>query len=275
VSEWSPPSDGAVAQNETVTRLPRSPLALSALVNLRDLGGIPVRGGTVRAGAVFRSDDVSTAHPEEGERLRARGLRTVIDLRSAEEAAHTGRGVLDGDDIDYHHLPLTATVAAPVGPGEGLRALTTPAAVGQWYARLAAGDAGTLVTGFEVVAASPGPVLFHCAAGKDRTGVFAASLLTVLGAEPEAIIADYALTDAVMPAILARLEPFFASLLGEHHDPWDVETSGAILAAPAESMATMLELLDREPGGFLGVLRRGGLTDAIVDRLRVRLVRPD
>ena len=255
-----------------MSRLPRSPLALSALANLRDLGGIPVAGGTVRAGQVFRSDDVSTAHAEEGERLRARGLRTVIDLRSAEEAAHTGRGVLDRDDIAYVHLPLTTTVAAPVGAGEGLRALTTPAAVGRWYAGLAIGDASTIVTGFEAVAASPGPVLFHCAAGKDRTGVFAASLLTVLGAEPDAIIADYALTDAVMPAILARLEPFFASLLGEHHDPWDVETSGAILAAPAESMATMLRILDSRPGGFLGVLRNGGLTENLAGRLRDRLV---
>jgi hypothetical protein len=258
-----------------MNRLPRSPLALSALANFRDLGGIPVAGGTVRAGAVFRSDDVSTAHEADGGRLRAHGLRTVIDLRSAEEALHTGRGVLGGDDIAYHHLPLTTTVAAPVGAGEGLRALTTPAAVGRWYAGLAVGDASTIVTGFEVVAESPAAVLFHCAAGKDRTGVFAASLLTVLGAEPEAIIADYALTDAVMPAILARLEPFFASLLGEHHDPWDVETSGAILAAPAASMDTMLRLLDQQPGGFVGVLRRGGLTDELTDRLRQRLVRPD
>ncbi|MFC0682162.1 tyrosine-protein phosphatase [Lysobacter korlensis] len=255
-----------------MSRPPRSPLALSALANFRDLGGIPVAGGTVRAGVVFRSDDVSTAHADEGERLRARGLRTVIDLRSAEEAAHTGRGVLDGDDIDYHHLPLTTTVAAPVGAGEGLRALTTPAAVGEWYAALAIGDARTIVTGFEAVASSPGPVLFHCAAGKDRTGVFAAGLLTALGAEQEAIVADYALTDAVMPAILARLEPFFASLLGEHHDPWDVESSGAILAAPAESMATMLRVLDEQHGGFLGVLNRGGLTDELTGRLRDRLV---
>jgi protein-tyrosine phosphatase len=251
---------------------PRSPLALSALANFRDLGGIPVAGGTVRAGAVFRSDDVSTAHAGDGERLRARGLSTVIDLRSPEEVAHTGRGVLDGDDIDYHHLPLTTTVAAPVGAGEGLRALTTPEAVGRWYAGLAIGDARTIVAGFEAVAASPGPVLFHCAAGKDRTGVFAASLLTVLGAEPDAIIADYALTDSVMPAILARLEPFFASLLGEDHEPWDVATSGAILAAPAESMSTMLRLLDQQPGGFVGVLRAGGLTDDLIGRLRARLV---
>jgi protein-tyrosine phosphatase len=251
-----------------------SSLALSALANFRDLGGIPVEGGTVRAGAVFRSDDVSTAHSDEGVRLRASGLSTVIDLRSPAEADHTGRGVLDGDDIDYHHLPLTTTVAVPMGEGEGLRGLRTPAAVGEWYASLVVGDARTIVTGFEVVADAPRAVLFHCAAGKDRTGVFAASLLTVLGAEPDAIIADYALTDAAMPAIQKRLEVFFASLLGERHEPWDVETAGAILAAPAASMAAMLQLLDREPGGFRGVLRRGGLTNALAGTLRERLVRP-
>lgn len=252
----------------------RAPFDFGPLANLRDLGGIPVRGGTVRHGTVFRADDVSTASVADAERLREQGLGTVIDLRSVDEVAHTGRGALDHDDIEYHHIPLSVEIAAPLGPDEGLRALRAPRAVGEWYASLLRAEADRIVHGLRVVADTRGAVLFHCAAGKDRTGIFAASLLGSLGASRDDIIADYALTDVVMSAVHTRLNLFFTSLLGEDHERWDPATAGAIMWAPAESMATMIEALELNAGGIRAVLAGAGLDRELEDALHDRVTAP-
>ncbi|MDF3313363.1 tyrosine-protein phosphatase [Rhodococcus sp. T2V] len=96
-----------------------SDLALSAPVNLRDLGGIPVKGGVLREGVAIRTDDLAYVTEEVAEQLTSDGLTAIIDLRSPLEVSTTGRGTLAAFPVSYHHLPLIANVAdtmAEVGP---------------------------------------------------------------------------------------------------------------------------------------------------------------
>lgn len=225
---------------------------ISRLNNLRDLGGIPVAGGVFSYGRVFRSDDVSTIPADEARELWDRGIRTIIDLRSAEEADHTGRGPLADYDIAYHRLPIRRGGA---DPDEFLRHLrersATAATVGDYYASTLAAEASTIVVGLRTIAEGSGGTLFHCAAGKDRTGIFAAALLSVLGASDAEIARDYFRAvaegrDAVSP------------LLGAEH----------------EAMLAMLCRLDVAHGGALEVLRGGGLSPQAIAILRERLVEP-
>ncbi|MFV0375321.1 tyrosine-protein phosphatase, partial [Microbacterium sp.] len=82
-------------------------------VNLRDLGGIAVGGGAVRAGFALRADDLSTIPAQVADELVAGGLRAVIDLRSAEEFALTGRGPLGRNAaVSYHHIPFQSDVSS-------------------------------------------------------------------------------------------------------------------------------------------------------------------
>lgn len=247
-----------------------SEIVLTRLANLRDLGGIEVDGGVIKSGVLFRSDDVSVMTNSEAVKLIEQGLCATIDLRSPEEGERTGRGPLGDRDVAYHALPLTPTLGVP----RVLSANTTPEAVGRWYATVFVEMAGSLVRGLEIIAHAPASTLFHCAAGKDRTGVFAAGVLSVLGASQDAIISDYTKTDAFMPAILERLRPVMAGIQGAHLDVAGARFGGALLSAPPSTMAAMLRILDEEHAGALVVLCAAGLRPDTVAALQAKLVEP-
>lgn len=191
------PSTRAVgpAGARTGASLRSMPVPPRPLANLRDLGGIAVDGGVTRPGVLWRSDDVALTTPGQAAALVAAGLRTVVDLRSHEEVAAVGRGPLAAYDVDHHHVCLLPRGGTPSGLVAQLTsAVLTPAEMGRWYAHVLLAGAPLLVRAVEVLADSPGAALFHCAAGKDRTGILAACVLTLVGAPREAVVADYAAT---------------------------------------------------------------------------------
>jgi protein-tyrosine phosphatase len=249
--------------------LPAGRIVTSRLKNLRDLGGIPIAGGgEVKSGLLLRSDDASIIDEAQAVELLESGLTTVIDLRSPEEADHTGRGVLAAHRVHHHALPLTRHDAAPTVLAAAI-ADGRPESLGRWYADLFVDKAEDLVTGLTAVARAPGTVLFHCAAGKDRTGIFAAAVLSALGAHEDAIIADYAKSDPLMPQVLARLSSLEPAAV-----PGSTELNSVVLTAPAVAMSSMLRTLEREHGGARAVLQHAGLHPSVTLALAERLVEP-
>lgn len=116
-------------------------------------------------------------------------VKTIIDLRLLREVNEEGRGPLAADDgITYINAPLEMASTEGVPPEEVLNLL---------YRQCLASD--SLVTAVKQIAESAGtPTVFHCAAGKDRTGVVAAIVLGLLGVEEDAIVADYMASAANM-----------------------------------------------------------------------------
>ncbi|PZU40124.1 MAG: protein-tyrosine-phosphatase [Microbacterium sp.] len=248
-------------------------ITLSAPVNLRDLGGIPVAGGTLRPGLAVRADDLSMITEADAVTLTERGLSSVIDLRSSGEVALTGRGPLAGLPVAYHHLPLMADIGEGM-PREGLRAFTHEA-MGRMYVRMVEGAAPQLATALTVIALAPGATAFHCAAGRDRTGVVAALLLLALGATDDDIVEDYARTEPNMSAINERMRPVMGVLLGRLGFDLDEMTalqSGLGEAAMAISMRVLLGELRERHGDPLAPVRAAGLGDETIARLRARAV---
>jgi protein-tyrosine phosphatase len=245
-------------------------ITTSRLINLRDLGGTPIMGGgKVKPGLLLRSDDASIIDDVQAFELVEQGLTTVIDLRSPEEAEYTGRGALGAYPVDYYALPLTRHNAAPTQLADAI-ADGRPESLGRWYGDLLVSKAASLVAGLTTVAQAPGAVLFHCAAGKDRTGVFAAAVLSALEAHEDAIITDYAHSDVLMPEILARL-----SSLKPASPPSTVELNSVVLTAPSASMYSMLRTLEQEHGGIRAVLQRAGLDSSLTTAMTEKLVDPD
>jgi hypothetical protein len=249
-----------------------------APVNLRDLGGLPVDGGLTRRGVLLRSDDVSVMPADFARQMVDDGVRQVIDLRSAEEALFTGRGPLTVPGVNYHHLALTASVSMPEDiDRELMSAATTPEQVGGWYAALVEGQARQLALGLTLVAMGEGATVFHCAAGKDRTGVFAAVVLSALGASTETISADYAETAARLPRLFPRLRAIMGGLMPEVM-PADGDPTagagklGAMMGAHAASMDAMQAVLIGRHGSVLEPVRQAGLSDGIIDELHGKLV---
>ncbi|MDQ2804249.1 MAG: tyrosine-protein phosphatase [Pseudomonadota bacterium] len=171
-------------------------LALEGASNVRDLGGWPTADGRhVRFGLVFRSAALSGLSADGAERLAATGLRTVCDLRGTKEQAEAPSPLAA--------LPLATSRSLPIEPsvGASLRDLVaTGAATGEnvltvmrhAYVAYALDWSHRYRDLFELLLRDDGlPLLFHCSAGKDRTGFGAALILAALGARREVIREDY------------------------------------------------------------------------------------
>jgi protein-tyrosine phosphatase len=219
--------------------------------NVRDLGGLAAKGGErVRRGLVYRSDYPAFADDGTGDAVRELALRAVVDLRRGSEAAVECVSWSD-HGVTYHRCPIVA--------GKGT----------SWYARYDAYLAyrpETVVAAVRHVLDPAGhPVLFHCAAGKDRTGVVAALVLSVLGVDEEAIVADYVLSNDAVEPVLARLRA--SELYREMLDESSVESQ----RPQPEAMRAFLAALD-EQGGAEGWLRGQGLTSSEIEAGRRALL---
>lgn len=172
-------------------------VALEGISNLRDLGGYPSRfGGRVRRGVLFRSASLTRATGADLEVLRGLGLGAIVDFRGAAERERAPTPV---DFVPRHELPIEPTVGASLrdilatrdATGEDLMVLLRRA-----YHAYALECVAQYRALFALAAeARRAPVLFHCSAGKDRTGFGAAMLLTALGVAWEDVLDDYLATN--------------------------------------------------------------------------------
>lgn len=242
-------------------------LQRSLPVNVRDLGGIAIDGGLMPEGLAIRADDISIITEEYAQGLVDNGLTTIIDLRSREEVGFTGRGVLAVQPVAYHHLPLMASLGASMGE-QG--AFARPSSFGLDYAAMLERAAPALVSALAIIAVAPGTVIFHCSAGKDRTGVLAASLLLCLGATDADIVADYGRSGPNIDAIHERTRPVMSVLMAQIGIDLDAAARAAADDKPFDeyAMAQMLDVLRKRHGDPLVPLRVAGLSDALIASLR-------
>jgi protein-tyrosine phosphatase len=172
-------------------------IALERAFNFRDLGGYSADlGRTVYWGRVYRADGIHRIEGVDLARVAALGIRTVLDLRTRGELNDHGRVHAESMNATYHHLPLLESVWERDLYGAEHDAVDFLAA--RYVAMLDQG-ADSIVTALSaIVDRDRLPLVFHCSAGKDRTGVLAAVLLSVLGVSDDDIAADYALSRTAM-----------------------------------------------------------------------------
>jgi protein-tyrosine phosphatase len=171
-------------------------VALSGTANSRDIGGLAtVDGARVRSGRLFRSASLQAITADGVDTLlRQLGVRTIIDLRSSEEAVDEGRGLLAKESLCYVNVPLVDLHR----PSEG----EAHAVLGQYLHHLAYDE--NLPLAIEAIAAAVHhPTIVHCAAGKDRTGVVMALVELLIGVDEEQVVEDYIATAEHMAAVLA------------------------------------------------------------------------
>jgi protein-tyrosine phosphatase len=239
------------------------------MLNLRDVGGLATADGRrVALGRLYRSDAPIVGDPAPA--LRPWPPRTVVDLRSAGEAA-----------LATHPLASSATTIINIPLFRDLdparmarRTGAPPADLATIYRALMRGASRSIVEVVEVVARSPGPLLLHCAAGKDRTGVATAVTLAAVGVRPEAIVGDYVRTEESLEGLPERLAHGWSDT---HRDATmrrlTVERP-ELLRAPAAAIEAVLETLESWPGGTTGWLLHHGLTPDVLDALSERLTVP-
>src|SRR5512143_34268 len=234
---------------------------LEGCLNFRDLGGYPTADGrVVRWRQVFRSDALHHLTRQDIAHLREEiGLGTVIDLRSSAELRSEGRGPLAHEPVAFHHLPLYDGQAAKSTASADMTLMDRYFLL----AEFAKEPIGKVVT---ALAASDAPAVYHCAAGKDRTGVVSAVLLGLLGVPDAVIVADYAATKENLDAIVERLmstEGYYEMLSALPPDTMHAEP---------ETMAGFLARLHEAYGSMDAYARGAGVSDEAIDGLRARLL---
>jgi protein tyrosine/serine phosphatase len=179
------------------------------LYNFRDLGGLSLGGNRVtRRKSLYRSDALDRVSGRDRDYLLCdAGVRVVIDLRTAEEA--DGDGLQDRrmfPELETHHMSLMPEGRIGREPFPDGR---DPEALAQGYARNLAESAPTIGKILEIVAICVDnrmAVLFHCAAGRDRTGLLAAVLLELVGVRRGEIVADFLRSNRHAHHIAQRLD---------------------------------------------------------------------
>ena len=252
-------------------------VALEGSFNFRDLGGYATGDGrSVRWGRLYRSDALHDLTSDDVARLRELGLRTVVDLRTERELDRSGRGPLEPEGIGFHHLAVVKEGVRGDGTPDGAadrEEVAAPAPAGDdlaerylWYldvGRDAIARALTLLGGAEHY-----PLVFHCAAGKDRTGVLAALVLEILGIDRDTIVADYVITAERIRLILDRwrAEPGFAGRMAK--------VPPSRFSVEASTMVGFLEGLQARYGGARAWALGAGVAGSALDRMTGLLLEP-
>lgn len=172
--------------------------------NFRDLGGYKTRGGRIIAWRrVFRSGEMYRMTPADFKKLKDKlGIKSVIDLRSDFEIAKDGLGLISGSGIKYFQVPL---IKDGGDKEANIRRYSGHTNMGQFYVCLSRQKdyINGIIDALEIISVPENhPLIFHCSAGRDRTGFLASILLSVLGVPGGQIEKDYCLSEPCIRHII-------------------------------------------------------------------------
>jgi protein-tyrosine phosphatase len=263
-------------------RRPGQSLGIATVPNLRDLGGWPTPAGPVRTGLLYRSAEFDQLQGDDLAAFTSLGVKSVYDLRTEAERAAQPNRVPPGID----HIVLDVLQGSSgAAPAMLAKVLSDPKAAQEL---LGGGKAQELFEhGYREIVSLPSalagykhffgdlaqdahrPALFHCTTGKDRTGWAAASMLMLLGASDEDVLADYLLTnDQLLPALQPLIDKF-ASIGG------DPALLGPVLGVRKEYLHAALDEMQQRFTGIEGYFSTGlGLDTATIDTLRATFTQP-
>jgi len=234
--------------------------------NFRDLGGYAgADGRTVRWGLLYRADGIHRIEGADLARVSALGIRTILDLRTRVELDDHGRVAPESFAAAYQHLSLLENAWDRDLPAAELDAVDYLAAR---YMEMLAVGASSIVTAVTTISgADQLPLVFHCSAGKDRTGVLAAIVLSALGVSDDDIASDYALSRTAM----RELAEWVRADRPESYDTMAAQPP-AFLDAPPLAMRRFLALARTEYGSLADYMSGVGVDDAAIDALRSTLL---
>lgn len=258
-----------IGQNVRVSE-PGARIELEGALNLRDLGGWKADSGRTVYGRLFRSDRLSDLSDADHATLGGLGIRTVIDLRHGHEIDDAPSRLWSS--VRTHiNFPMTGDAVQPrtflelafSGEMDGISDIT----VGETYIGMLtrhADDFGRAIN----LAVESSPSLFHCTAGKDRTGLFAMLVLTSLGVDESDVLHDFTLSNAYRAETrIQQLTPLFAER------GLDVEDFRPALSAPQPALEMAMDWLATTHGGSRGYLTKvAGMSDDDLTALEALLV---
>jgi protein-tyrosine phosphatase len=243
------------------TDLPGAPrhVPLTGASNFRDLGGYHTAAGETAWGRIYRADALTLLSTEDIAELLKRGLTTVVDLRFEREVREHPNVFSGHASVQYHHNPVLMEDPASSGIAERLRTIDFRV----HNVAMIKESSQTFAYLFHLLGQPEAyPLVFHCAGGRDRTGVAAALVLTAAGVSCDEVISDYLLSNGYLVGMMARMSD------GLRRQGVDPEPIMANLHLREAYLLPMLDTIEAEFGGIDGYLRSIGVTQAELEVLR-------
>ncbi|MGD9560088.1 MAG: tyrosine-protein phosphatase [Oscillospiraceae bacterium] len=240
-----------MACNRALRRLP-----LQGTNNTRDLGGYPCVGGSTRWGAFFRSDSPFGLTQADIALLKTTGVTDAVDLRSDHECENFPSPLDEANGFVRHHIPLVDQVHSHDFEGD------LPGSMSGLYISLLDDSQSDVARVFRAFISARGGVLFHCAVGKDRTGVVSMLLLLLAGASEADVVADYSISETYMR------EVFEGEKLNARGRPVPLY----VLRSMPDSMWRVLDHLQKKYGTAEDYLRAVGLNNDEIDAVRDKIL---
>ena len=236
-------------------------LRLEVAHNVRHLGGYRTRDGQTTSDSVIRSAGLHRLTENGMRTLADTGVSAIVDLRSTLERERDVTPDTSRTGIRHVFAPVFEQDQSPVGQSQD----EFPGYAVVYQRMLETGrDAYRAL--FEVIADTEGRVLFHCTAGKDRTGVGAALMLGLAGVDHSTIVEDYAISATL-------LEPMISEWLPKMAERGITEERGRkLMASPATDMEATLLHIDTTYGGAAGYLESIGVSTSTMSAARARLI---
>jgi protein-tyrosine phosphatase len=236
-------------------------IELEGAVNFRDLGGYDTLDGRrTRWRVLFRADGLGELSEPDLGVMRELSIRTVIDLRSGGELERS-RFNVDAHPVSFHHFPFIDEL--PDADSWDQR----PGLLGSQYKEMLDDATPQIVSALSALVV-PGalPAVFHCTAGKDRTGLLSAIVLSLAGVPESTVVADYALSGEAMERLRDKL-------MRKYPDGKDVIAGlDEVFSAHPSNMVDLFEYLHERYGSMQDYASKIGVDADTVDQLRALLL---
>ena len=233
--------------------------------NFRDIGGYLNRDGKrVKKGLYFRAGRQDRMTDKDLSQLSDLQISTQIDLRRPDEVLEQGKGPLESMGAKYINIAVI-----PEGGSDKLSRLVGDTGIsGKRYLGYLEFGPTSWLRLFGILANEDNlPVVLHCTAGKDRTGVSTAFLLSILGVSREVIEADYLLTNLDTE----RQADFIESTVG-YPEGFDRETMISVAGVPKDAMKVFLDGIESKWGSAVEYLEKIGVTSQQMDSIRTNFL---
>lgn len=232
-------------------------LSIDGTCNFRDIGGYRSSGRQSTCwGKLYRSDKLDHLSEIGQRQLGALNIHAIFDLRYTPEVIDAPDVIVADRAYGYQHVPLYEL--------DGIEKLpTVPDSARDLYVKVIDHRREQIKFIFDQMAAkTANPMLFHCTAGKDRTGIVIALVLGAIGVASDTIVEDYAASALYIQPVLDDLR-LLARVSG-----WDTEWYERLLSTDPANMSYMLDHIDRVYGGIDSYLLGSGITRPTLERIR-------
>ncbi|WNH48279.1 tyrosine-protein phosphatase [Stenotrophomonas aracearum] len=243
-------------------------LALEGAWNVRTFAGLQGRNGPIPATAFVRTADLSRLTAADRDRLAAAGVKLDIDLRTGDELQQSPDVLANDARFDYQRISLMGTEKMDLQ-----KMMTSfPDSLGAAYVQWLGSNQPQFRDVFQRIAAQQdGAVLYHCTAGKDRTGIISGILLDLAGVPRADIVHNYAISAHYLEGQPkdSAMNVQMMALIKQH--PEIARKMAGMGGTAPENMEMFLDALHAQYGGAAGYLKAVGLSEEEIHALQVRL----